>query len=262
MIRPWTLFALCGLLAAVTASPLNKFDELKFYFQYASSAYLDTCAKPNGNTLIEEFSSAVIDTQGFIARDDSRKEIVVALRGSSDFADALTDINILLVPFLSPEVVSPLGVLVHAGFLTGWNSVVKNVTAVVSSQLSAHPDYTIVTSGHSLGGALSSIAAVSLAENFPKSPIRMYTYGQPRTGDPSYAFWVNDKFGANAFRVIPSVPTLIPQLIGYRHHGIEYWQFQDPAAAANTTQCAADGEDPNCSASIEPSGGINDAHHT
>ena len=31
--------------------------------------------------------------------------------------------------------------------------------------------------------------------------------------------------------------------------GIEYWQNPDPASAANTVECAADGEDPNCSAS-------------
>lgn len=41
--------------------------------------------------------------------------------------------------------------------------------------------------------------------------------------------------------------------------GIEYWQNPDPASAANTVECAADGEDPNCSASI-PSEGIDVAH--
>lgn len=28
----------------------------------------------------------------------------------------------------------------------------------------------------------------------------MYTYGQPRTGNDDYAFWVNDEIGSNAFR--------------------------------------------------------------
>lgn len=30
------------------------YDNLVFYFKYASSAYSDTCAKPNGNTLVTE----------------------------------------------------------------------------------------------------------------------------------------------------------------------------------------------------------------
>lgn len=32
--------------------------------------------------------------------------------------------------------------------------------------------------------------------------------------------------------------------------GIEYWENPDPASAENTTQCAADGEDPDCSDSV------------
>lgn len=32
------------------------YDDLVYYFQYASSAYSDSCANPNGNTLIEEVS--------------------------------------------------------------------------------------------------------------------------------------------------------------------------------------------------------------
>lgn len=30
------------------------YNDLVYYFQYASSAYSDTCAKPNGNTLVKE----------------------------------------------------------------------------------------------------------------------------------------------------------------------------------------------------------------
>lgn len=43
------------------------------------------------------------------------------------------------------------------------------------------------------------------------------------------------------------------------HVGIEYWQNPDPPSADTTTECAADGEDPTCSASI-PSEGIDLAH--
>lgn len=32
------------------------------------------------------------------------------------------------------------------------------------------------------------------------SSVRMYTYGQVRTGNDVYAYWVNDKFGTNAYR--------------------------------------------------------------
>jgi len=54
---------------------------------------------------------------------------------------------------------------------------------------------------------------------------------------------------------------MIPTSLGYHHHGIEYWQRADPADPQTTLQCSADGEDPQCSASI-PSGGVNPAHIT
>jgi Lipase (class 3) len=38
-------------------------------------------------------------------------------------------------------------------------------------------DYSIVISGYSLGGALASIAAMSLKAKFPFSNVSMYTYG-------------------------------------------------------------------------------------
>ncbi|KAF8079219.1 alpha/beta-hydrolase [Lyophyllum atratum] len=242
------------------------FDNLRFYFQYASSAYNDACAKPNGNTLVLAINNVLSDTQGFIARDDTRKEIVVSLRGSESLIDALNDALIVLIPFLSPGVFAPLGTTVHTGFLTSWNSVALQVIATVGAQLALHPDYTIITTGHSLGGALSSLAGISLKQNFPSSKLRLYTYGQPRTGNAVYAQFVNNAVGLNnifrATHTTDGVPTIIPRgltFLGYLHHATEYWQSPDPASAATTKRCDASGEDPTCSASI-PSMGINDAH--
>ena len=78
-----------------------------------------------------------------------------------------------------------------------------------------------MTTGHSLGGALSSLAAASLKGNFPSMHVTMYTYGvhtttfrsmyqrfmtdalgQPRTGNPTYAFWINQQFGVSGVILI------------------------------------------------------------
>ncbi|KZP24470.1 alpha/beta-hydrolase [Athelia psychrophila] len=259
-----------SVLGAV-ASPLhvNKrtvssdvYADLVYYFKYASSAYSEICLFPNGNTLVQQFSDLGTFTQGFIARDDDRQEIVVAMRGSSSVGDFITDAELLFKDYTSPGVTPPSGVSAHSGFLDAWNSVAAEVISTVKSQLKSYPGYSLVTSGHSLGGSLSSLAAVSLQANFPSKTVRMYTYGQPRTGNDAYAYWVNDLFGANAFRSTHTndgVPTIIPTSLGYRHHGVEYWQNPDPATAAHTVKCAADGEDPTCSAS-NPSLGIDLAH--
>lgn len=93
------------------------------------------------------------------------------------------------------------GVKVHQGFINAYNSVVGQVLDTVRSQIQQFNSYSVVTVGHSLGGALASIAGVSIKANFASTPIRMFTFGQPRTGNPSYAALVEDLVGAgNIYR--------------------------------------------------------------
>ncbi|KAJ7051985.1 alpha/beta-hydrolase [Mycena amicta] len=259
---------LSALRILLRSRQTDTFADLLHYFKYASSAYSPVCLRPNGNVLVLQFGNHISDIQGFIARDDHRKELVVALRGSASITDALLDASILLVPFLTPGVKLPPGARVHAGFLAAWDTVAPQITAALAAQRRLHTGHRLVTVGHSLGGALATLAAVSLLQIFPASPIldqtRTYSYGAPRAGNAAFAEWVNAEFGARAFRVVHTndgVPTMIPTSLGYHHHGIEYWQHLDPPEPGTTLQCSASGEDPCCSASI-PSGGVTPAHAT
>jgi len=210
-----------------------------------------------------QLSNPATDIQGFVARDDYRKEIVVALRGSASIADILMDSQLVLVPFLCPGVKMPPGARVHSGFLIAWDSIALEVVAVVTQQLSKHVGYALATTGHSLGGALATLAAVYLQQNFPNT-IKTYSYGSPRIGNKIFAEYINTTFGDSAYRVVhgnDGIPTIIPRSLGYHHHGIEYWQRESPPSEETTVMCDADGEDPKCSASI-PSKGVNEAHTT
>ncbi|KAF9048791.1 alpha/beta-hydrolase [Panaeolus papilionaceus] len=244
--------------SSMTRSSISqeKYEELFHYFKYASSAYSAICLRPNGNRLVLHISNAVTDIYGFIARDDHKKELIIALRGSASLTDVLLDSQVLLVPFLAP------GVRVHSGFLVAWDSIALQVSTIVRTQLASHPDYEVVTVGHSLGGSLATLAAVALKSNFMELNVRTYSYGAPRTGNQKFAEYVNANFGELVHRVVhgnDGVPTMIPVSLGYHHHGIEYWQYTHPSSAETTVQCNAEGEDPLCSASV-PSQGINRAH--
>ncbi|PPQ76737.1 hypothetical protein CVT24_012459 [Panaeolus cyanescens] len=235
----------------------DQVTELTWYFKYASSAYIpfNACPKPNGQTFVTRISNIVTDTQGYIARDDTRKEIIVVFRGSTSPEDfIITDGNIPLVPFLSPGLSAPGDVRVHSGFLIAWNSVATTVIDAVKQQLIGRNGYTIVTVGHSLGGSLASLSAMAMKSNFPDVKVRMYTYGQPRTGNPDYANWVNVLFGTGkAYRVTHTtdpVPHLPEQFMGYAHHGTEYWISHDPADSYSIVSCNPSGEDPTCANSV------------
>lgn len=43
------------------------------------------------------------------------------------------------------------------------------VSSVFRSQLATHPGYSIVTTGASIGGALASLAGITLQQNFPST---------------------------------------------------------------------------------------------
>ncbi|KAJ6577953.1 alpha/beta-hydrolase [Mycena capillaripes] len=255
-----------GLLSSTSfASPIltsrsissSLYDDLVRYTQYSSASYQLLCPSPLGNTLVQSFSAG--DTQGFIARDDNRKEIVVSFRGSFSLADAATDVNLFLVPFVSPGIDKSFDV--HSGFLAAYNDVANIVLTAVEAQVAKFPTYNVVVTGHSLGGALAALGAVSLKTALPSAPMKLYTFGQPRTGDAQFANFVETTIGVdNIFR--DGVPTLIPRELGYEHHGTEYWQFEDPISATSppttVTKCIGE-EDPSCSDFIV-STGINAAH--
>jgi len=214
--------------------------------------------------LVSSFSELFTDTQGFVSRDDSRKEIVVSFRGSAQIPDFFTDLAIIQVPLTSTGIKNIGDAYVHSGFLNAYNSVSSAVISTVRGQLASHPGYTVISTGHSLGGSLAAIGALGLKSNFPSANVKLYTYGQPRTGNGAWASLVDSVVGtSNIYRAVHTfdgVPTIIPTFVGYQHHGTEFWNYAELPSAGHTKQCSGD-EDSSCSKSI-PSSGINLAHAT
>ncbi|RDB16774.1 putative feruloyl esterase A [Hypsizygus marmoreus] len=236
------------------------FDDLVRYTKYSSAVYQWICPTPLGNTLVEKFINS--GTQGFVVRDAARKEIVVAFRGSLEVIDALIDIHIIMTPLKSTGITAVGDSYVHSGFLFAYNVVATDVLRIVKSQVAANPGYTVVVTGHSLGGSVASIAALSIRAALPSVPIKLYTYGQPRTGNAAFASLVESRIGGtNIFRAVHTsdgVPTILFKIFGYRHFATEYWNFRDSATPANVRKCSG-GDDPDCSDSIF-SGGVNIQH--
>lgn len=118
-----------------------------------------------------KFAELVTDTNGFIVRDESRREIVVAFRGTdvATLTDYITgpcspsitytsglshlicfcvDAQVMLAPYESPGVSGvPNATAVHLGFLNSYNSVASLVISIVRTQLELHPDYNVVCTG-------------------------------------------------------------------------------------------------------------------
>ncbi len=153
------------------------------------------------------------DTQVFVAAN--RDFTLVSFRGteSDQFSDWFTDINTDLVP-------GPLGGKVHAGFYDALSHVWQSLDRRVERFDDGRQKPLWVT-GHSLGAGLATLAVARWLEK--GRPVKgLYTFGQPRTGDTTFARNFNFEFKPFAHRIVNNndLVTRIPtRSMGYSHVG-------------------------------------------
>ena len=111
----------------------------------------------------------------------------------------------------------------------------------MSSTLASNPGYGMVTTGHSLGGAIATLAAAALRAAHGATDL--YTYGSPRVGNAAFVEHVEALPGGN-FRLTHDadpVPLLPPSVLGYRHLSPEYWlvgdSMREDFGVRNVTVC-------------------------
>lgn len=125
----------------------------------------------------------------------------LVFRGTDDALDMLSNVDTRQVDFL--------GARVHRGFLSRYQA----VRAKIAHFLGAHAFDSLLVTGHSMGGALASLAALDLAHALPPSVrVACVTFGSPRVGDARFAALFADRLGVDHWRVfhdqdpVPMVP--------------------------------------------------------
>lgn len=115
------------------------------------------------------------------------------------------------------------GCQIHTGFGAAWSEVSSAVTSGVAAAKKANPSYTVVATGHSLGGAVATLAAAYLRAS--GTAVDLYTYGSPRVGNDVFANFVSAQSGLEirVTHLDDPVPRLPPLLFSYRHTSPEYW---------------------------------------
>lgn len=77
---------------------------------------------------------------------------------------------------------------VHAGFKTCNDNTISAVSDGVKQLYAMYPDYRLIITGHSLGAAVATLAAVSL-RNMAYDPT-IYAVASPRVGNPAFSNYV------------------------------------------------------------------------
>lgn len=159
----------------------------------------------------------------------------MSYRGSSTIRNFVDDIL-----FSKTDCDFGSGCEAHVGFMTAYIATEDVVLQAVEAAVAANPSYTLVVTGHSLGGAVATIAAASLRDaGYPCDLVshcshgveafllifHQYTYGSPRVFNSVGANYVTNQTGGN-YRVThydDPVPKLPPILLSYHHISPEYW---------------------------------------
>jgi len=132
---------------------------------------------------------------------------ILAFRGTSDIRDGITDVDTRKLSF------DGIG-RVHAGFGYGWRSLEHAIFAAIPASTKL-----LWITGHSLGGALATVAAQAIGPVFPVRCV--VTFGSPRVFGPKTAHTINWSFRNKIYRVVHSndfIPR-VPDPFRFRHVG-------------------------------------------
>jgi triacylglycerol lipase len=151
------------------------------------------------------------NTQAYVMANDQR--VVLVFRGTEPTSpkDWLTNTKLPLS--------EALGGRVHGGFWQDWRDVADLVVEQVQRLRDRNQELWIT--GHSLGGALSVLAALTLAIQ-DQCVNGVYTFGAPRVGDADFSSSYNSYLQAQTLRLVnhrDMVPRVPPLQWGYQHVG-------------------------------------------
>ncbi|GMT27522.1 hypothetical protein PFISCL1PPCAC_18819, partial [Pristionchus fissidentatus] len=207
--------------------------------EYAAASYADDpwpCLRNNNATLVLQVNvpcDAVRDKCWAIIVD-APQHIVVAFQGTSSRTQLITE---LVESITSPKHQVPGIGSVQRYFFVALESIAKPIAQKLDKLRDMYPEKSVLFTGHSLGGALASLAAAEYANATKIDPSKLYlvTFGQPRVGNYEYAQSV-DRMVPNTWRIVHKLDLVahVPYCVGLRtcsdflnhspyHHGTEVW---------------------------------------
>lgn len=169
----------------------------------------------------------------------------MAWRGTIDARNWVEDFGFEKVPYERCK-----GCEIHLGFWAAFASVQVQLDLKVIALMKKHTSATIVVTGHSLGGALSTFSAIELQLLHDKVS-DLYNFGCPRIGNNNMADFLDQKLPTR-FRVVHHkdiVPHVPFEAQGFKHPAYEVLYDE---TMKTFKVCNSSGEDKTCSNRFDP----------
>ena len=150
----------------------------------------------------------------------------------------------------------------HTGFYVDYLFFEEEFNGKVTALLKKYPSASIVTTGHSLGAAISAVCAMELKSLFPATKVFIHNFGQPRLGNIELSDYMSKTLDG-IYRVVHNrdlVPHLPPDLPGFDYHHPAHEVFFNLDLSVFKV-CDATGEDITCSNKFFPAYDPNDHDH-
>ncbi|KAI5293791.1 hypothetical protein KEM52_005230 [Ascosphaera acerosa] len=213
------------------------------------------------------------DSAGYLAVAPGQRRVLLSFRGTYSLANIVADLSV------APQKYTPWNqdgdscdeprcenCTVHGGFLKSWQAGRDAFLDELQETLHRWPDYQLTIIGHSLGGAVATLAGVECALR-GWAP-HVITFGQPRVGNDEFSKFVDEVFqlqgtpdvvdsrGSPSFRRVTRVddpiPLLPPSEWGYVPHAGEIYITSDRLPVLQSDLQLCEGRnDTNCSAGQE-----------
>ncbi|RAR12769.1 lipase precursor [Stemphylium lycopersici] len=223
------------------------------------------------------------DSCGYIALSHSptNPRLILAFRGTYSVANTIADLSTIpqeYVPYPgddddddTSEFIAPrlhLGddappaeppkcenCTVHTGFYSSWLHTRKVILPHVAEALEKYPNYKLVLVGHSLGGAVATLAGLDFKARGWDPHVT--TFGEPRLGNKEFNTYIDDRFNLTAdhdhnkihrvTHVGDPVPLLPLSEWGFSMHREEIFISESslPFSIADIHYCEGD-EDEHC----------------